>query len=440
MSAIVIDIGFGDSGKGLVTDYLCKEALKEGKHPLVIRFSGGQQCGHNVVLSDGTSHIFSNFGSGTLRGVPTYWSKYCTFDPAGTVNEYKALLTKGISPILFVDPLSPVTTIYDIAFNRALEDSKKHGSCGLGFAATVERNLGPHKLYVKDLKYPQILIQKLKDIRYYYSNEMMSTTPKTKYDHIQISLDKYLKEADEQYEMFIKYCTECAEDIIYIVNDLNEILFSLSKGLGPKLIFEGSQGVLLDQDHGIFPNVTRSYTTSKNAIEILNNCERFFRSSSCSEAMERQIKRPDIYYVSRAYQTRHGNGWMSNELSDEEVNRLFINERKETNILNRWQGKFRIGLLDIDLLQYAINTDLIYSGNQIWTKNIVITCLDHFSDKVEYINKNGNMISISKNTMSSKSFFNEIIEEQINSDGEISENIFAYISKSNISDNLIQIF
>ena len=46
----VIGLGFGDEGKGLVTNYL------EGS--LVIRYSGGQQAGHNVVLKDGKSHIF----------------------------------------------------------------------------------------------------------------------------------------------------------------------------------------------------------------------------------------------------------------------------------------------------------------------------------------------------------------------------------------------
>jgi adenylosuccinate synthase len=68
----------------------------------VIRFSGGHQAGHTVVTDD-TRHVFSNFGSGTLRGVPTYWSKFCTVEPIGLLNELDALKIKGYNPILYID-------------------------------------------------------------------------------------------------------------------------------------------------------------------------------------------------------------------------------------------------------------------------------------------------------------------------------------------------
>ncbi len=71
----VIGLGFGDEGKGVVTEYLCSQ---DPEHTVVVRFSGGQQAGHKVCKGD-TEHIFSNFGSGTLSGCPTYWSEHCTF-------------------------------------------------------------------------------------------------------------------------------------------------------------------------------------------------------------------------------------------------------------------------------------------------------------------------------------------------------------------------
>ena len=70
---VIIGLGFGDEGKGLITDYFCSKL----KNPLVIRFSGGHQVGHTVIYND-IRHMFSNFGSGTLRNIPTYWSKFCT--------------------------------------------------------------------------------------------------------------------------------------------------------------------------------------------------------------------------------------------------------------------------------------------------------------------------------------------------------------------------
>ena len=65
---IVVGLGFGDEGKGITTDYLCSQ----NANSLVVRFSGGQQCGHNVCLGE-LSHVHSNFGSGTLRGVPSFF-------------------------------------------------------------------------------------------------------------------------------------------------------------------------------------------------------------------------------------------------------------------------------------------------------------------------------------------------------------------------------
>jgi adenylosuccinate synthase len=85
-SKAVLGAGFGDEGKGLVTDWLCRSCAK----PLVIRFCGGQQAGHTVA-ANGLRHVFSNFGAGTLRGVPTYFSRFCTIDPVGMINELNAV-------------------------------------------------------------------------------------------------------------------------------------------------------------------------------------------------------------------------------------------------------------------------------------------------------------------------------------------------------------
>ena len=141
---VVLGLGFGDEGKGLVTDYLCPQH----DDTLVVRFSGGHQSGHTVVSKDGKKHTFAQFGSGTLRGVPTFWSKECTIHPAGMIKEYEALKKLGVDPVIFIDPLAPLTTFYDVFYNKALEISRKkaHGSCGVGFGATIERHESPVKV------------------------------------------------------------------------------------------------------------------------------------------------------------------------------------------------------------------------------------------------------------------------------------------------------
>lgn len=77
MISIVLGSFMGDEGKGQTVHNIC---AKNPENSLVIRFSGGHQVGHTVKYGD-LMHTFSNFGSGTLLGVPTYWSEYCTVDP-----------------------------------------------------------------------------------------------------------------------------------------------------------------------------------------------------------------------------------------------------------------------------------------------------------------------------------------------------------------------
>ncbi len=330
---IIVDCGFGDSSKGNFTDYLCSK----NSNSLVIRFNGAGQAGHTVVL-DGKRHVFSNFGSGSLRGVPTYWSNFCAIHPTGIVNEYKALKKIGCRPILYVDDLCPVTTPYDIFHNHEQERVNGHGSVGVGFGATMARHNGTYKLFAKDLKYPKVLKLKLAAIADFYDIEL----------------------SKEEEEDFLKD----VEETLDIVTFVTESTMLQNRGRGRDCnIFEGAQGVLLDMDHGFFPHVTYSNTTSKNAVELINR---------------NALGHFDTFYLTRAYQTRHGNGPMTNE----EIPLNVKDNPLETNVSNRWQGHFRKSVLDIDLLRYSINTDANYSGYE--SKNLVISCLDQIEGKIQY--------------------------------------------------------
>jgi adenylosuccinate synthase len=322
---IVLGLGFGDEGKGLTTSYLC--SLVE--NPLVVRFNGGHQAGHTVV-HNGNRHVFSSFGSGTLQDVPTYWSKNCTVYPTAVLNEFKVL--NNILPtldrklMLYINPLCPVTTPYDVAYNQEVQN--KNGTVGVGFGATLERHENHYKLFMQDLFYEKVLIAKLKNIQehYYY--------------------DKAFKKIE--IESFLEDCGNMANNWIKIVDDsiMSEYY----------CIFEGAQGILLDQDFGFFPNVTRSNTTSKNAIHL-------------SKITGRP---PQIFYVTRSYQTRHGKGFMTNE-----GDKLHLSHNKnETNKNHEFQGEFRTSPLDLDLLNYALKCDSHFSEGLV--KNLVITCTDQY--------------------------------------------------------------
>lgn len=322
---IVLGLGFGDEGKGRTTSFLCSQT----ENPLVVRFNGGHQAGHTVV-HNGKRHVFSSFGSGSLQDVPTYWSKYCTFYPPSFLREYEKL----DEPRIFVDPLCPVTTPFDIEYNRKTELKNRHGSVGMGFGATMERQEDNYKLFVQDLFYEKVLISKLKAIANYYFAQ-----------NVAYEIQNFLKDVDK------------VKNIIGLWDD------SVIKTFTP--IFEGAQGILLDQDFGFFPNVTRSNTTSKNALEIYPSAK-------------------EVYYVTRTYATRHGNGFFPNEVKLD-----LINNENETNKEHPYQGKFRTANLHADLLNYALRSDNNFSKGL--RKNLVITCMDQYKinvtdllDKLEF--------------------------------------------------------
>lgn len=338
---IVLGLAYGDEGKGVFTDYLSSKLA----HPVVVRFNGGHQCGHTVMHTDGHSHIFSNFGAGSFRQVPTFFSRFCTIDPTGIAREFGALQQLGITPVLFVDPLAMVTTPFDKFYNVNDRANLAHGTVGVGFGATIERNQGPHALYAQDLFFPPVFHRKLDAVRDYYRIKFKARGLESCLEALELEImrvDHFLRD------------TEAASGIIRLLTE-NQ-LFSMCF---ENYIFEGGQGILLDKDFGIFPNVTRSNTTSRNAFEML----------------QRNRLAPDatVYYLTRAYQTRHGNGWMSAESFPVTL----INNFHETNGPGGHQGPFRTGILDTDLLRYALQCDANFAGTV--EKQMVISCMDQLA-------------------------------------------------------------
>lgn len=326
-SQLVLGLGFGDEGKGLVTDYL----VSHTQNPLVIRFSGGHQAGHTVV-TDKVHHVFASFGSGTLRGAPTYWSPYCTVEPVALINELIVLTGKGISPVLYVDRRCPVTTPYDIASSRKFS-AGEHGTVGVGFGATWAREEAHHSLLFEDLfHHSEVLRMKLDLIRGFYGG---SRCP------------------DEQLN--VREFLDCCE----LVTESPAIRHVERMPKGHENIYEGSQGLLLDQSIGFFPHVTRSHTGSRNALALVHP-DGYFRG---------------VYLVTRAYQTRHGRGPMTNK----DIHHLIAEDPQETNQYHPYQGEFRRSTLDVSLLNYAIDKDAYLRENRHLVR-LVITCLDHLRD------------------------------------------------------------
>lgn len=287
----VIGANFGDEGKGLITSYLCRQGAG-----VVIRFNGGAQAGHTVVHENGLRHVFHHFGSGTLEGVPTYLSQHFIVNPIAYFHEKDELSSKGLSAAVFAHPDCIVTTFADMMINQELEISRgksRHGSVGLGINETVERSGIPElRVTMADLwNNAKSLEHKLSEICDKYAR---------------FRIGRPIEKPDNMICAFIEACGAFAEDVS-------------PAGMGDckDPVFEGAQGLLLDQDNKeFFPHVTRSHTGIRNVRSL------------CAQVGIADI---DAYYVSRTYLTRHGAGALPGE---DPILRFF----DDTNMPHNFQG------------------------------------------------------------------------------------------------------
>ncbi len=295
--SIVLGLTFGDEGKGVTTQWLCMQALKYGRKPLVVRFNGGAQAAHTINLN-GMEHICSTYGSGVLLGVPTFLAKDFFFDPISACYEYKTLQDKN--PVLTAHPDCRVVTPYDVIAGVNNKKVLKDGSCGKGIFQTFKR--------YNSAKFENILTQKdsenhLRMFLYHVRN------------YYQVEKDDELEDLFVQSMMALP-CSVVPEP---------------PTEADTEIIYEGAQGLLLDMDYGFYPHVTPSHTGLDNIPTD-------------------QLQNANVYFVTRTYTTRHGNGY-------EPKHELYydLNDKHETNVDNEFQGPFKVGILEFGLIHHAID-------------------------------------------------------------------------------------
>ena len=355
---VVIGANLGDEGKGLVTDFL---ASKYGSDALVVRFCGGAQAGHTVTTPEGKRHVFNHFGSGSLCGASTYLSRFFICNPILFLAEAKRLEKLGIRPKVFIDPAAPVTTPYDMMVNQMVEELRgkdRHGSCGVGIGETIERQQhSEYALTFSDLYNFPALNLKLDYIRRHWvplrlKNLGIKTIAPEWKERIgsQAVLMHFMSDVDAFLECARTASLSCVRQAKHV-------------------IFEGAQGLLLDQDHEWFPHVTRSNTGLKNVVSL---------------ARAADLTRLNVHYVSRCYATRHGAGPLPHELSQKPYEGIM----DLTNVPNPHQGTMRFGWLDLDLLQRTICRDLDFASHLIDAKpRLALTCLDQIDEKAYFISR-----------------------------------------------------
>ena len=316
----VLGSQWGDEGKGKTVQYLCQEAINQGKKPLVIRYCSGPQASHTVI-HDGITHVCSSFGSGVLLGVPTYIDREALIDPIALKLEYEILESKGIRPTYDFNKNCKIITPYDVIANRNNKESLVNGTCGCGIWETINR-----------LKNPSLEI-------------------KVSYDDTTVYL--LLDRISKFYG--IHRSVELEDNFVKALNFVTSHCdFLLDPSTFDVHIMESSQGLLLDGEKGLKP-----YTTPCKITD-------YYPDNS------------EIYLCTRTYTTRHGAGYIPKE-SD-----YIRYPRFEANKDNQYQGQFKMGILDIDMINRAIDRHCL-DNIENCKFNLVINHVDCIGSMFEYI-------------------------------------------------------
>ena len=327
---IVIDLGFGDCGKGTTVSKL----VEETGSPLVVRFNGGAQAAHNVQVN-GVHHTFNQFGSGTLQGASTFLSEKHIFNPVALYTEARELSKKmGITvesllKRVYIHSNCLVTTTAHIFLNRInnLRTAGTTGTCGMGIAATIQNPI----LVVRDLKSNLYS----KQLEYFFEKVRNDLGQVTDSRIIELANELDLDLNPDHRCDEVRHSVEIIDRVmahVQVVDDYGIIGKYLSQN---DVIFEGAQGVLLDEAYGVGPNTTWSDCTSRNAKNILNYLETPHKSV--------------VWGCLKPFTTRHGAGPLPSYKP-----KMDPADYDLYNVRNLYQGDFRIGSFDLELHEYAI--------------------------------------------------------------------------------------
>ena len=312
----VIGKNFGDEGKGLAVASLSRV----GRKPLIIKHNGGAQAGHTVEDAEAAwRFVHHQIGAGAEYGTPTLFAE--AFMPdlyqlGKEVADFSQLL--GFVPLLYSEKTARVTTIDDVLLNMGAEAARgdaRHGSCGMGIDECVQRNRAGYVLSVEEvaLRSETELQRQLRWMRQAYTKERAKT--------LGIDRRNPYFELLENDDVIQNYASEVKANIgLLTLVDANRAWLARFD----HLLFEGGQGLLLDEDYEAYaPHLTSSKTGLHNPALFLEK-----RGLTLDEAI----------YVTRSYVTRHGAGPLPCETARAELPGVGADL---TNQPNEWQGTLR---------------------------------------------------------------------------------------------------
>jgi adenylosuccinate synthase len=321
MPAIVLlGAQWGDEGKGKATDLLGDRV------DYVVRYQGGNNAGHTVVIGD-QKYALHLLPSGILTpNVIPVIGNGVVIDPAVLLTEIKGLNERGIDTSkLKISTNAHLITPYHRTIDKVSErflGKSKIGTTGRGIGPAYADKINRIGIRVQDLFDPSILKQKI-EAALHDKNQILIKVFNRKGITVEEVLDEYLG-----YAQILKP---------YVVD--TALLLDQALKAGKNVLLEGSQGTLLDVDHGTYPFVTSSNPTAGGA-------------STGSGIGPTKITR--VIGILKAYTTRVGSGPFPTELfdADGEALRKIGGEVGVTTGRNR-----RCGWFDAPIARYAVRVN-----------------------------------------------------------------------------------
>jgi adenylosuccinate synthase len=245
-NVVVVGSQWGDEGKGKIVDWLSERA------DVVVRYQGGHNAGHTLVI-DGVSYKLSLLPSGVVRGKLSVIGNGVVVDPHHFVAELDLLAKQGVMvtpEILRIADNAPLILALHRELDAARENNNatlKIGTTKRGIGPAYEDKVGRRAIRLNDLAEPDTLMTKVERLLSHHNAlrrglGFSEIGANTVYDELMSVADRILPFMDRSWAL------------------LDE-----KRRAGARILFEGAQGALLDNDHGTYPFVTSSNTVAGQA-------------------------------------------------------------------------------------------------------------------------------------------------------------------------------
>jgi adenylosuccinate synthase len=288
-TVVVVGAQWGDEGKGKLVDVIAERA------DWVVRYQGGANAGHTVKIGD-RQFVLHQIPSGILHpGVRCAIGNGVVLDPETLFTEIDELVADGVDVEgrLYVSDRAHLVMPYHKLVDGESAASKAIGTTGRGIGPAYEDKIARRGVRVLDLRHPEKL------------RELVAAG----IAHANAQLTAFGSAKRASVEETVALLARLAPRLLPLAEDIG-LSVSRAQKSGAAVLLEGAQGSLLDVDHGTYPFVTSSNTTSGGAAIGVGIAPRSLDA---------------VLGVVKAYTTRVGNGPLPTELEEplaSEVRRL----------------------------------------------------------------------------------------------------------------------